>query len=166
MARKLNEGNIKNMGKASTLPMLLKCINGIQKDNLNFSKIIGRDIYDIDYDNEDGNEIMEDNYYDFYREIYKSGKYYLYIYSDNNELGICTDNEIDGLIEKLAIKDGVNCYKNVFGFTVVAYFGGHKDKLYLVPITDSLYDYLASTVEESDFSESDTIDGLLSQHSY
>ena len=158
-------------GQASTLPMLAKCLNGIKKDNLSFSQLIGTDIYDIDYDSlgdEGTDEIMEANYEAFYREIYKSGDSYIYEFCDTgwNEIGLCDASYIDELIERLAIKDGVNYYKNTFGFVVVAYYNLHQDKLCLVPISKELASYIENVIDESDFNESVTLQTLLSEYSY
>ena len=156
-------------GQASTLPMLVRCLSGIKKDNLKFSQLIGTDIYDIDYDNLDSEEIeeiMNTNYEALYRELYRLSNSFVYQFSDNGEVGLCSIRDIDGLTERLAIKDGVNCYKNTFGIVIVAYYGRTTDKLYLVPVSSELATYLAKIVDESDFDESTTLDGILSEYSY
>ena len=167
MVRVINENKFlkEDSGQASTLPMLLKCLNGIKKDNLRYTKMIGKDIFDIDRNDKDIEKAMDYNYGELYRELYMD-RYYVYMFSRNHKMGLCTVGDVDDLIEQLSIKQGVNCYRNVFGLVLVAYNGAKTENLYLIPISKGLYNYMSKTIDESDFDEDSTIKAMLSDFAY
>lgn len=133
-------------------------------------KYIGGKLYDLpdDYwEDEDAhidrfelqNNCIEDfaDYYIIYRPELESYSFSLlgvddYLYAD--------------LTESMAIKEGVDVVSYPDHIEVIAYYGTHEEIAYLYPVSAAKAKELIALIDNSDFSESMTIENEIAQYAW
>ena len=133
----------------------------------NSGTYIGGRLFDLpesyyeDYDAQEARAEEQNKY------IYNFAKNYIIYWNNGKRIEFTTDLDISwDIIEAMAIKEGIDVVAYPDHIDVLGYYGRHVDTASLYPVSDAMVDELIDAIDNSDFDETTTIDGLISQYAW
>lgn len=89
------------------------------------------------------------------------------IYWDNGDISVNTDLNVSwDIVERMAVKEGVDVIAYPDHIDIVGYYGRHQDVAHLYPISEAKADELVELVDNSDYDETTTLESYISQYAY
>lgn len=129
------------------------------------SYYIGGDLYEINFDNLNLNDILEQRAEEIYEFLEHCSDYYV-CYRPDNEYGqysILSNRDIDDLFDSMAIKDGVNVIYIDKHIEVIAYYNGRSEIAYLYPILPNKARMVQDYLDEHEFDDLAQIDKFIKE---
>lgn len=94
-------------------------------------------------------------------------KNYVIYWNNGDTIEFTTDLDVFyDITDRMAIKEGVDVVAYTDHIDVIGYYGRREDIAHLYPISDGKATELIDAIDNSDFDETTTLDGLISQYAW
>lgn len=125
---------------------------------------IGGDLYDIDWESEDLDKILEARAEEIEEFIIHCADYYVAYWPKNRhrQYYIVKNTDVDDdVIEAMAIKDGINVMYTNKHLEITAYDSGYEETVYLYPVLTHNAEKALELIDDTDFSQEEQIDKFI-----
>lgn len=131
------------------------------------SQYIGGKLYDLPEDYWEDEKAQESRAEEQNKYIYDFADNYIIYWNNGETISLTVDLDISwDIIEKMAIKDGVDVIAYPDHIDVVGYYGGRQDVAHLYPISDAKAQELVDIIDNSEYDETTTLQIEISQYAW
>ena len=128
---------------------------------------IGGKLYDLPEDYWENDQAQEARAEEMNKYIYDFADNYIIYWGNGDEISFTTDLDLSwDVIERMAIKDGVDVVAYPDHIDVIGYYSGREDVAHLYPVSDAKAQELVDIIDNSELDETTTLQAEIAQYAW